>query len=112
MSDLYTVDAQIVAPHVTVQLCTYHWPRRFEVASDRDAYYVSRQIFPIFRDTMARCVYRGTTRYVSCGSLALAPPDMLLGLRCAEGEKRVLHCIFERDYFESTTGIGTRFKDV
>src|SRR5262249_22586253 len=101
-----TVEAELTAPGMTVQILTWEWARPMEFERRLPEYMLSLQLSPKIpqsQTSLSTEVIPGAT--VEPGELVLGPAGVYLNARSPGGVTRMISCIYDDKTFEELTGI-------
>jgi AraC family transcriptional regulator len=109
---LVTVEAELRAPGVIVQVGSYDWDQPLEVIEHNTVPSISLLLSPPHEFSEA-CfsLERGGGRFVDVGELIFAPADIHLHARASGGPIRLVRCFFERHYLSETSGLDWRWEE-
>jgi AraC family transcriptional regulator len=102
-----TVEAELRAPGVIVQVGSYDWDQPLEVMEQNTVPSISLLLSPPHEFSEA-CfsVVRGGGRFADVGDVIFAPADLHLHCRASGGPIRLVRCFFERNFLNDTSGFG------
>jgi AraC family transcriptional regulator len=103
-----TLEAKLEAPGVCVQVSTYHWPHAHSADQRLSRYSLGLTLSADPVPSQVRYDDEGQDSglYARLGRLFLLPADVRIQARAEPIVSRSVFCIFERDWFESVTGLG------
>ncbi len=98
------IEKEVTLGHVSVQLATVHW-QKVEETPPYPAYYLSQRLSD--NHAPLRIGNLSAPQVLPrVGSVGLLPPGRSVRMFPVEQPLRVIYCIFDAPYFESTTGIA------
>jgi AraC family transcriptional regulator len=108
---LVTVEAELRAPGVIVQVGSYDWDRPLEVIEHNTVPSISLLLSPP-HDFSEACfsLERGGGRFADVGDVIFAPADLHLHARASGGPIRLVRCFFERGFLNEASGIDWRWE--
>jgi len=107
-----TVEAELRAPGVIVQVGSYDWDQPLEVMEHNTIPSITLLLSPPHSYSEA-CFSRerGAGKFVDVGDVIFAPADLHLHARASGGPIRLVRCFFERRYLDETSGLDRRWGD-
>jgi AraC family transcriptional regulator len=107
-----TVEAELRAPGVIVQVGSYNWDQPLEVMEHNSVPSISLLLSPPHSFSEA-CfsLERGGGRFADVGDVIFAPADVHLHCRASGGPIRLVRCFFERQTLNDTAGFDWRWQD-
>ncbi len=109
---LVTVEAELRAPGVIVQVGSYDWDRPLEVMEHNTVPSITLLLSPPHEFSEACFSHeRGAGRFADVGEVIFAPADLYLHARASGGPIRLVRCFFERHYLDDTSGQDWRWED-
>jgi AraC family transcriptional regulator len=102
------LEAELEAPGVTVQVSSYRWPTAHSADQRLSRYSLGLNLSADPLPSKVRYEGEGqdSGTFASLGRLFLLPADVRIQARAEAVNLRSVFCLFERDWFESVTGLG------
>src|ERR1700754_3018561 len=102
-----TVEAELRASGLIVQVGSYDWVQPLEVMEHNTVPSISLLLSPPHSFSEA-CfsLERGGGRFADVGEVIFAPADIHLHARASGGPIRLVRCFFQRRFLEETSGFG------
>jgi len=106
-----TVEAELRASGIIVQVGSYDWDQPLEVMEHNTVPSISLLLSPPHSFSEA-CfsLERGGGRFADVGEVIFAPADIHLHARASGGPIRLVRCFFERNFLDETSGFGWRWE--
>lgn len=109
---LVTVEAELRAPGILVQIGNYDWDQPLEVTEHNTVPALTLLLSPPHAYSEGYFTQQhGAGRFGEIGDVIFAPPDVQLHVRASGGPIRLVRCSFERGQFHEMTGFDARWGD-
>jgi AraC family transcriptional regulator len=109
---LVTVEAELRAPGILVQIGNYDWDQPLEVVEHNTVPALTLLLSPPHNYSEGYFAQeRGAGRFSEVGDVIFAPADVHLHVRASGGPIRLVRCCFERTQFHEMTGFDGRWGD-
>jgi AraC family transcriptional regulator len=109
---LITVEAELRAPGVIVQVGSYDWDQPLEVMEHNAVPSITLLLSPPHSYSEACFSHQhGAGKFADVGELIFAPAGLHLHARASGGPIRLVRCFFERRHLDETWGLDWRWED-